>query len=158
MRPLLIVPVLLLAGCGSKTRMPYLGRWKGEFAVEDFAKGENAPARRKANRLAAELQLYATRNRFVLQLDGAQQSVEIEGEWALRKKGGVELVTTRMRNDDRGGEEFRNPSLPYLSTQDLQAAFARPLILRPDGPRLRSLPVGLADLIGRLALTSDRGG
>lgn len=157
MNKLLFLPLLLLAGCGSKTRMPYLGRWTGEWVVDSFVVGPNSPARRKAHTMAAELQLYATKNRFVMTLTGKQQTVEVEGEWTVRKgKNDLLLLPGRLKNDDRGGEDFRDPNLPFIPTDQLQKSLAAPFRLRPAGPKkLDGLPFAIGDAIGTYRLVSQ---
>ena len=146
---------LLLAGCGDRSTMPYLGKWTGGFDVDSVAKGAavSEPGR---NRLKGFLQLYRTGERYELHLEGEQFGLVAGGTWA-QKGGRVTLSPTTVKIDDGGGEETRNPNRAWIEPAALREAYSRPLALRlsKDGQRLQGLLVEVGPLTGTHAFVRE---
>jgi len=144
--PALLLP--LLAGCGTRTAMPYLGKWSGGFDVEKVGPGA-AIKDPERNRLKGFLQLYATNEKFELHLDGEQFGLIAKGTWK-QKDGRFTFSPNDVKIDDGGGEEARNPNRAWINPADLRAAYSRPLALRvsKDGQKLTGLLVDVGPLTG----------
>ena len=149
-RLVLLLPLIVAAGCGDRRIQPFLGKWTGGLEVLRVKTGGDP----KAHELRGDLQLYV--RKFELNLTGAQQGVMVKGTWTYEGKR-VRLRASDIRFDDQGGEDQRDPNRPYLDPKDLQAFFGREqgLNLSKDGKRLAGVEDALANLVARLAFTKD---
>jgi hypothetical protein len=141
---LLIVGALsavFFARGSNKELMPYFGKWNGQFDTTDEAAG-----------LRGYLQMYATGRRFVLDLQGPQQGIEVSGVWVEERTGQVVLSPNSITIDDWGGEEKRDPNKPYLSEDAVRSAFNRKIALSmsEDKKALEGLPMSIEGISGRL--------
>ncbi|CAN5670755.1 hypothetical protein BH11ARM2_BH11ARM2_00910 [soil metagenome] len=146
MRRLAPLFLLVLAGCGGhKELLPYFGKWNGAFEVET-APGAS-PKDLSRETLRGYLMLYGSNRRFLLHLEGEQQTVDLDGAWTLTGKQ-VEARAKKIEIDDEGGEAHRDPNKKWIPSDDLQTAMGRPIILNlsADAKRL----TGPATTIGAL--------
>lgn len=150
-RAALALLALVLAGCGDKAAMPYLGKWTGHLAVESAPGGTERDRRR--SEMKGFLQLYATERRFTLHLEGEQQTVEVTGRWEVKRRR-VTLRPRDVRIVDPGEDAF-DPNLKRISPPELRNAYARPLVLdaAPGGRALTGLTTSVGPLIGKHVFT-----
>lgn len=157
-RAILTAPLLAwaLAGCNPNSQlMPYYGKWDGGYMVEEL----DSPATEKdlqRESLSGYIMLYATGNKFKLYQQGEQQTIEVEGTWKLEGKQ-VRTQTTKIKIDDMGGEEFRDPNKKYIPSDDVRAAFGKPMVLTLNSAKteLKTPAVGIGNRIG--SFTFKRG-
>jgi len=143
--------ILLLTGCQpNKERMPFYGRWGGGFVVDAIAGGGTEKDRQRST-LNGYLMLYATGNSFLMHEEGEQEILDIKGTWRLLKPTRVELEIAEIKIDDMGGEDKRDPNRKFIPTDDVRAAYSRPLVLdiSPDKQSLTGLRLAMGDLTGR---------
>jgi hypothetical protein len=140
MLPLLLLAVPLVGGCGpDREIVPYLGKWTGGFQFE------NPGPEAADEEMRGNLILYAAKQRFRMNLEGAQQAIDIKGTWELGEDR-VVLKVEEVFLDDGGGEDRRDPRLPYLPSPELRKTYTSPVVLLvgTDGKTLQSLPNTLA--------------
>ena len=143
-----IIALLALSGCGVNPITPYLGRWHADFLVEKLLRGDSADARKRES-LHGYLQVYATENRFKMQLEGEQQGIDLTGNWILDKEK-IRLKCSEIKIDDHGGSDKRDPNLKYIDSDVIRATYAREIILRrsKDHTKLVGLEITVGNLLG----------
>lgn len=150
-RLLWLLPLAALtAGCNpNQAWMPYLGKWNGRFLVDQITQGPNTAEDRQRYMLEGWLQVYATGQKYRMELNGEQVTVSISGTWRLERNAAV-FRATEIKIDDKGGEDARNPNLKYIPNEAIKATYGQPLILRlgKDDKSLRGLLITLGPLIG----------
>ena len=153
-RSWMLIPVLALAGCGTKEGMAYFGRWSGRFAVES-AEGSSEGDRLRSG-MKGYLQIYATERRFKMHLEGEQQNVDVSGHWEIKKRR-LTLRSNDIQIEDPG-EELSDPTRKRLPPRALRDAYARPLVfdLSPDGRALTGLTTSVGTLVGRHLFTKGQ--
>jgi hypothetical protein len=150
---LLLIPALLLSGCGSKENIPFLGRWKADFVVDRMTvPGTEKDQRREG--LHGYLQVYQTGLKFKMRLEGEQEAIDGSGTWS-HKGNHVTLTFTDLKIDDMGGAQHRDPNLKFILPAAIQAAYQRELTLNmsPDKKTLNGLDVTIGNLVGRHVFT-----
>ncbi|MFZ4506256.1 MAG: hypothetical protein ACOYON_00995 [Fimbriimonas sp.] len=153
----LLVALLAGASCGGKERLPFLGKWALRFEVTGAGEGAK-PADLTRNELVGYLQIYATKNGFILFLEGEQQSIEVRGDWKIERKRLV-LAPKDVLIDDRGGVDVRDPNKKYLEPDGIREAYSRGLVLVPsqDGTKLEGLTMAIGPLRGRHLAAREKG-
>lgn len=158
--PLVVVLLAMIAatlrgGKSNENLRPFLGKWRGEFAVQQA--GGKTGAEAKRYNLRGYLQVYATKRRFQMRLEGEQQGVDITGTWEA-KDNSLTLTPKDVQIDDRGGEELRDPNKVYIPAEEIRAAYSRPVPLRMDAQK-RNLQGPLSsigqDRLGRHTFEKD---
>jgi hypothetical protein len=152
-RLILLVAVLLLAGCGSKDKLPYLGRWHGDFVVDKILQGGTDKDRQREG-LRGSLQVYATDDRLILHLEGEQEVIDVNGTWEHTGTA-MTLRFTRIKIDDMGGANLRDPNLKFIPSVDVRTAFQRNMVLHlsRDKQKLNGLEVSIGPLTGHFLFT-----
>lgn len=119
---------------------PFLGKWTGAFVVDPPNKREN---------LDGFLQMYATEMMFKMHLEGEQQEIDVDGNWAIEGKQ-IILKPTHVDIQDYGGQDVRNPNLAYIPNDDVRAAYERTLVFNPsaDKKKLDGLLISIGPLRG----------
>jgi hypothetical protein len=152
-RCLAFLTLLLLAGCGSKDALPYLGRWHGVFVVDKIREGSTEQDRKREG-LRGSLQVYATNHSFKLHLEGEQEVIDGEGTWS-HVGTTVTLKFTTVKIDDEGGAEKRDPNLKFIPALDVHSAYQRSMVLHlsKNKQALGGLEVSIGHLTGHHLFT-----
>jgi len=154
---LLCAAVLGLGGCNShKDLMAFLGKWKGGFDVTSV-RGANASSLDiKRDTLRGFIQVYETNRSYKMELNGEQETIEINGTWTI-KGNHITLRPTMLDIDDKGGEQQRDPNKKYIAAMLVRAAYGQPLVLveSRDKKSLTGLEMSVGDLVGTHRYVKD---
>lgn len=145
---------LTLRATGSnKDLLPYVGKWTGKFVVEEMTGGGTAQERVR-NNLHGYLQLYRTKESYLLHMEGEQEIIDVKGTWQ-RKGSQIELKATEVKINDFGGEEKRDPNKMFIDPEKVREAYSRPMVLKlsEDKRSLSGPQTSIANLIGRHVFT-----
>lgn len=140
----------LVGGCSNSPRTYFMGQWVGGFE----ANSTKSPFSLAQHRLKGFLQLYGTKESFLLHLEGPQQTLDLTGTWEHKPKPErVILSVADIKIDDFGGEDKRDPNRPYLSEDKLRDTFRTPVSLRLSTDRLTleslELPIEVTTFVGK---------
>jgi hypothetical protein len=154
---LLIAPLFaLLIGCNhNKELMPFLGKWSGSFEVAEITGGGTAKDLKRES-LKGYVQVYATERSYKMEMEGEQETVNISGFWTISGNR-ITLKPERIGIDDRGGEDKRDPNKKFIPSEDVQAAYGRPLVLSEaaDKKSLTGLKITIGKLVGTHRFVKD---
>lgn len=148
-RSLLLIPLALLAmSCGSKERTPYLGKWTLKFTPVSATPplSKEMLARQE---LIGYLQVYATKNQYILYLEGEQQQFRLEGTWKLEGKRFI-LKGGDISIQLRDGMDDKDPNKVFLEPDQARLGYIQDLIFAPsaDGRTLTGLQMTIGPLKG----------
>ena len=156
-----------LCGCFDSAQVPFLGRWSGAFEVDSAS--QKMPISKLARyNMKGFLMLYRSqfrvlnskddrpKSKFVMHLEGEQESVDVTGQWELINKQ-IQLTATDIKPDDEGGEALRDPNRTYIPVNDLEAALQKPIPCSFDATKTKlSSPLSQIGLLfGRYRFTKD---
>jgi hypothetical protein len=155
---LLIVALYLTsrAACSNQELIRFFGKWSGGFRVETIRNGPDTPEERKRYGLEGFVMVYATKHSFKMHLEGEQEVLDLAGFWTVKGQR-LTLKVTEVKIDDQGGADLRDPNRKFIPPADIQAAYARPIVLdlSPDKKRYTGLPISIGPLIGRHLFVKD---
>jgi len=153
----LALPILaILLGCNrNKDLMPFLGKWSGEFDVTEI-QGGGTPADMKREKLKGFVQVYATNRLYKMQMEGEQETIDIDGTWTI-KANRITLTPKDIVIDDQGGADKRDPNKKFIPSDAARAAYERPLVLAetPDKKALNGLKITVGNLVGAHKFVKD---
>ncbi|AIE84166.1 hypothetical protein [Fimbriimonas ginsengisoli] len=144
------------ATCSNREIVPFLGKWSGGFEVESIRDGADTPQERERYRLQGYVQVYATRRSFKMHLQGEQEDLDLAGFWTFRGQR-LTLKVSEIKIDDHGGADARNPNQKFISPEELNGAYSKPIVLdlSPDKKQYTGLLIGMGKLIGRHRFVKD---
>lgn len=153
MKRLAFFAALIVAGCGHGDQIAYLGRWHGDFVVDEITGGGTDKDRQREG-LHGSLQVYETHQSCKLHLQGEQETIDADGFWSL-EKGAMMLKFTKIAIDDNGGYEHRDPNLKFIPPTDITASYQRSLVLHlsKDKQKLNGLEISIGHLVGHYLFT-----
>lgn len=158
---------ILLGGCFSGEQVPFLGRWTGSFDVTSAS--QKMPIKKLARySMKGFVELYRSqirvlhskderpKSKFVMHLDGEQESIDVTGQWELRNRQ-LMLTATDVKIDDAGGEALRDPNRTFIAADDLRASLQNPFALDFTAEKndLKSPLLQVGPLFGRYQFTKD---
>lgn len=145
--------ILSLGGCnfGDKKVIRFLAIWNGGFEVESISKGPDSPKDRTRSGLKGYLKILSNKQEFWIHIEGEQQGVDIKGTYKIDKNRITLKAGAATKIDDFGGIDQRNPNLKWIPSEDLQASFAKPIVLdlSKDGMTLTGLTTTIGPLTGK---------
>jgi hypothetical protein len=142
MKLTLAFPLLALAlgGCRSKEDVPYLGRWEGSFTVSKLVGKALIPIAGR-NNWKGYVILYRTQdraadgsmlgNRCQMHMANEQESIDVNGHWLVHRNQ-ISIGFKKLKIDDAGGLDERDPNKAYIEPTEIDRAFATPLILNSN--------------------------
>jgi hypothetical protein len=153
---LMVLFILLAAGCSDPAIGPMAGMWQGQF--------EGAPSKtnvqmRKEWTYKGYLQLYATGMKFKLHMESDVQIVDVLGTWT-HKKNKINLATKEVDFDDSktGGQLLQKPGLKPIDPTQVRDALQQPLVFDYiDNPqKLEGLKFTFGPMLGRFVFTKGQ--
>ncbi len=146
----------MLMGCNMHTElMPFLGKWSGKFVVTTLKNGGSDKDRTREE-LKGFVQVYATHRTYKMELEGEQETINIEGNWTISDKR-ITLTPKHLVIDDKGGADLRDPNKKYIAAEDVRAAYGQPLILTEAANKkaLHGLEITVGNLQGHHEFIKD---
>lgn len=130
--------------------IPFTGKWTGGFEIDTVTQGPDSAEEKKRNRLDGYLQVYLTKRKYKLHLEGIQQGIDVDGTWTVQGRR-ITLKPEKVTIDDHGGAEERDPNKPYIPNDDVNAAYYKPIVLdqSADKQGFKGLAVTVGRFIGR---------
>jgi hypothetical protein len=128
--------------------MPFLGKWSGTFTVSEI-QGGGADKDMKRESLRGFVQVYATNRKYKMEMNGEQETIDVNGTWTIHGNR-ITLTPIEVIIDDQGGIDQRDPNKKFIPSDEVRAAYGRPLILEqtPDKKALNGLKMVIGKLIG----------
>ena len=152
----LLFAVILASGCNNHSDlMPFLGKWSGGFVVTSISTGGTA-SDLKREQLNGFVQIYATKRSYKMELEGEQETIRIDGNWTIRGKQ-ITLNPKDLVIDDKGGSAVRDPNKKFIPSEDVRAAYGRPMVLTEsnDKKNLHGPETTVGHLLGHHDFVKD---
>jgi hypothetical protein len=159
----LLFALALITGCADPNARPWFGKWNGEFTVDSLASASLGGPEFKVSQADLPrysqkgfLQIYANGRKFMLMMQGEQQTFTATGTWSYSDRR-ITLQVQNLEIVDGGGEKLRDTTKVFLPSDAIRAAFGRTIVLDrdEDAKQLKGLTMQMGAVAGRFAFSRD---